>query len=173
MQGYYFSRPVDADACARLLRDDHALDLSHLLREPYQRTLLYVDDEVNLLAAVRRQMRHTGYRMLVASSAEEAFEILAKTEVGVILCDQRMPGMSGTDFLSRVRQMHPDAVRIVLSGYTDLRSVTEAVNRGAIFKFLAKPWVEEELAAAVRDGFEQFEAKRNVSPPAREYVTRR
>jgi PAS domain S-box-containing protein len=163
MQGYYFSRPVDADACARLLRDDHALDLSHLLREPYQRTLLYVDDEVNLLAAVRRQMRHTGYRMLVASSAEEAFEILAKTEVGVILCDQRMRGMSGTEFLSRVKQMYPDAVRMVLSGYTDLQSVTEAVNRGAIFKFLTKPWVEEELAGAVRDGFEEFEAKRSAA----------
>jgi PAS domain S-box-containing protein/diguanylate cyclase (GGDEF)-like protein len=163
MQGYFFSRPIDADACARLLRDGHALDLSHLQHEPYQRTLLYVDDEVNLLAAVRRQMRHTGYRMLVASSAEEAFEILARTEVGVILCDQRMRGMSGTEFLSRVKQMHPDAVRMVLSGYTDLQSVTEAVNRGAIFKFLTKPWVEEELAAAVRDGFAEFEAKRGTA----------
>ena len=163
MQGYFFSRPVDAEACARLLRDDRSLDLSHLLREPYQRTLLYVDDELNLLSAVRRQMRHAGYQVLVASSAEEAYEMLARTEVGVILCDQRMRGTSGTEFLSRVKQMYPDTVRMILSGYTDLQSVTEAVNRGAIFKFLTKPWLEEELAAAVRDAFAEFETKR--SPP--------
>jgi DNA-binding NtrC family response regulator len=119
-----------------------------------------VDDEAHLLAAVRRAMRHSGYRVLVAGSADEAFEILATTEVGVILCDQRMQGMSGTEFLSRVKQMYPQAVRMVLSGYTDLQSVTDAVNRGSIFKFLTKPWVEEELTAAVRDAFVEFESKR-------------
>jgi DNA-binding NtrC family response regulator len=118
-----------------------------------------MDDEVNLLAAVRRALRHSGYRVLTAGSAEEAFEILATNEVGVIVCDQRMPGMSGTEFLSRVKQMYPNAVRMVLSGYTDLQSVTDAVNRGAIFKFLTKPWIEEELADAVRDAFVEFESK--------------
>ncbi|MGO4479316.1 EAL domain-containing protein [Massilia sp. 2TAF26] len=165
MQGYFFSRPVDAEACARLLREDRSLDLSQLLRAPYQRTLLYVDDEVNLLSAVRRQMRHAGYQVLVASNAEEAYEILAKTRVGVILCDQRLRGMSGTEFLSRVKHMYPDTVRMVLSGYTDLHSVTEAVNRGAIFKFLTKPWLEEDLAAAVRDAFAEFETKRSPLQP--------
>jgi DNA-binding NtrC family response regulator len=118
-----------------------------------------VDDEVNLLAAIRRAMRHSGYRVLVAASAREASEILATTEVGVIVCDQRMRGMSGTEFLSRVKQMYPNAVRMVLSGYTDLQSVTEAVNRGAIFKFLTKPWIEDELADAVHDAFVEFESK--------------
>jgi FixJ family two-component response regulator len=80
----------------------------------------------------------------------------------VILCDQRMRGMSGTEFLSRVKQMDPDAVRMVLSGYTDLQSVTDAVNRGAIFKFLTKPWIEEELTEAVRDAFAEFESKRTA-----------
>jgi CheY-like chemotaxis protein len=162
IQGYLFGRPMPADECARMLREEQSLALDKLLPQPYQRTLLYVDDEVNLLSAVRRAMRHSGYRVLVASSADEAFEILATTEVGVILCDQRMRGMSGTEFLERVKQMYPDAVRIVLSGYTDLNSVTEAVNRGAIFKFLTKPWMEEELAEAVRDAFAEFESKRSV-----------
>jgi EAL domain-containing protein (putative c-di-GMP-specific phosphodiesterase class I)/CheY-like chemotaxis protein/GGDEF domain-containing protein len=160
IQGYYFSRPVDAAACERLLREHKSLPLEALQREPYQRTLLYVDDEANLLAAVRREMRHAGYRVLVAGGADEAFEVLATNEVGVILCDQRMRGMSGTEFLSRVKHMYPDAVRMVLSGYTDLQSVTDAVNHGAIFKFLTKPWVEEELGEAVREAFALFEAKR-------------
>jgi DNA-binding NtrC family response regulator len=104
-------------------------------------------------------MRQSGYRVLVAASAREAFEILATTEVGVIVCDQRMRGMSGTEFLERVKQMYPNAVRMVLSGYTDLQSVTDAVNRGAIFKFLTKPWIDEELDEAVRDAFAEFEAR--------------
>jgi PAS domain S-box-containing protein len=162
IQGYLFSRPVPAAECTQMLREEKSLALEKLLPQPYHRTLLYVDDEVHLLAAVRRAMRHSGYRVLVASSAEEAFEILATTEVGVILCDQRMRGMSGTEFLSRVKQMYPQAVRMVLSGYTDLHSVTDAVNRGSIFKFLTKPWVEEELTAAVRDAFVEFESKRGA-----------
>jgi PAS domain S-box-containing protein len=162
MQGYFFSRPVPAADCERLLREGRSLALEARLRAPYERTLLYVDDEVNLLAAVRREMRNTGYRVLVAGSADEAFEIMATSEVGVILCDQRMRGMSGTEFLSRVRHMYPDAVRMVLSGYTDLQSVTDAVNHGAIFKFLTKPWVEHELAEAVREAFAEFESKRGT-----------
>ena len=163
IQGYLFGRPAPADDCARMLRDDKALDLGKLSPQPYHRTLLYVDDEVNLLTAIRRAMRQNGYRVLVASSAREAFEILATTEVGVIVCDQRMRGMSGTEFLARVKQMYPAAVRMVLSGYTDLQSVTDAVNRGAIFKFLTKPWIDEELDEAVREAFVEFEAKRGAA----------
>ena len=88
---------------------------------------------------------------------------MATTEVGVVLCDQRMGGMEGTTFLSRVRHMYPDVTRMVLSGYTDLQSVTDAVNHGAIFKFLTKPWVDEELEAALREAFAEYENKRTAS----------
>jgi PAS domain S-box-containing protein len=164
VQGYLFGRPAAPDDCGRMLREEKALALDKLQPQPYHRTLLYVDDEVNLLAAIRRAMRHSGYRVLVAASAREAFELLATTEVGVIVCDQRMRGMSGTEFLARVKQMYPHAVRMVLSGYTDLQSVTDAVNRGAIFKFLTKPWIDEELDEAVREAFAEFEAKRGTAP---------
>jgi len=164
IQGYLFGRPAPAADCARMLREEKSLALEKLQPQSYARTLLYVDDEAHLLAAVRRAMRHSGYRVLVAGSADEAFEILATTEVGVLLCDQRMRGMSGTEFLSRVKQMYPNVVRMVLSGYTDLQSVTDAVNRGSIFKFLTKPWIEEELTEAVREAFVEFEAKHG--PPA-------
>lgn len=159
MQGYFFSPPVDAAACARMLREHKSLELGSLQREPYERTLLYVDDEVSLLAAVRRALRHKAYRVVTAASAADAFEILATQAVGVIVCDQRMPGMSGTEFLSRVKHMYPQVTRMVLSGYTDLQSVTDAVNHGAIFKFLAKPWNDDDLTEAVREGFEEFESK--------------
>jgi len=165
VQGYLFGRPAAPDDCARMLREEKALDLGKLQPQPYHRTMLYVDDEVNLLAAIRRAMRQSGYRVLVASNAREAFEILATTEVGVIVCDQRMRGMSGTEFLARVKQMYPLAVRMVLSGYTDLQSVTDAVNRGAIFKFLTKPWIDTELDEAVREAFAEFEAKRGHGNP--------
>ena len=165
MQGYFFSRPVAADACARMLREGKTLALVELRREPYERTLLYVDDEVNLLSAFKRAMRHNACRILIASTAMEAFEILATVEVGVIVCDQRMPGMSGTEFLSRVKHMYPQVTRMVLSGYTDLQSVTDAVNHGAIFKFLTKPWNNNDLIAAVREGFDAFESKRATPRP--------
>ena len=165
IQGYLFGRPAAAEDCARMLREEKTLALDKLRPQPYHRTMLYVDDEVNLLAAIRRAMRQSGYRVLVASSAREAFEILATTDVGVIVCDQRMRGMSGTEFLARVKQMYPAAVRMVLSGYTDLQSVTDAVNRGAIFKFLTKPWIDEELDEAVREAFAEFEAKTGIAVP--------
>jgi PAS domain S-box-containing protein/diguanylate cyclase (GGDEF)-like protein len=160
IQGYLFSRPVEPEACAQMLRDQVALPLAALLREPYERTLLYVDDEVNLQAAIRRALRQRGYKVVCASDAAAAFDVLARTEVGVILCDQRMPGLSGTEFLARVKGMYPDVVRMVLSGYTDLQSVTDAVNHGAIFKFLTKPWIDDELDAALREAFAGFEQKR-------------
>ena len=75
--------------------------------------------------------------------------------VGVI-SDQRMPDMSGTDFLNIVKQLYPDTLRIILSGYTDLEVVTDSVNRGAVFKFLTKPWDDELLRTQVRDAFHRL-----------------
>jgi PAS domain S-box-containing protein/diguanylate cyclase (GGDEF)-like protein len=164
IQGYFFSRPVDAETCAKMLSDDKSLDLDQLVRRPYERTLLVVDDEVNLGAAMKRLLRNRGYKVYVTSSPAAAFEILATAHVGVILCDQRMPGMSGTEFLSRVKSMYPGIIRMVLSGYTDLQSVTDAVNHGAIFKFLTKPWDEQELFKALEDAFHEFETKTGIGP---------
>ncbi|MGZ8320308.1 MAG: EAL domain-containing protein, partial [Telluria sp.] len=157
MQGYLFSKPVAGGEIAAMLDARRTLPLGKLLRQPYDRTLLFVDDEINLLSAMRRITRNKDYRVHVAATAAEAFEVLATNEVGVILCDQRMPGMSGTEFLARVKHLHPDTVRMVLSGYTDLQSVTDAVNHGAIFKFLTKPWDEDELFQALTEAFRKYE----------------
>jgi len=116
-------------------------------------TLLLVDDEPNVLRALTRTLRRDGYRILTAEGAEDAFRVLAQNEVHVILSDQRMAQMRGTDFLSEVKSLYPQTVRMVLSGYTDLQSVTEAINRGAIYRFLTKPWDDEPLRAHIKEAF--------------------
>jgi len=89
----------------------------------------------------------------MATRPKDAFDLLAQHDVQVIISDQRMPEMSGTEFLSRVKDMYPNTARIVLSGYTDLKSVTEAVNQGAIFKFLSKPWEDEKIRKEIAEVF--------------------
>lgn len=121
------------------------------------RTLLLVDDEDNITAALVRLLRQDGYQVLTANSARSALGILENHTAGVILTDQRMPEMSGVELLSKVKELYPDTVRMVLSGYTDLNSVTDAINRGAIYKFLTKPWDNEMLRANVHEAFRHYE----------------
>ncbi|EWH02856.1 response regulator [Halomonas sp. BC04] len=116
-------------------------------------TLLLLDDEANILRALTRTLRRDGYRILTAETAQQAFELLATEEVQVIISDQRMPGMSGTEFLGRVTELYPQTLQIVVSGYTDLKTVTAAINEGAIYKFLTKPWDDDELRLVVQQAF--------------------
>lgn len=124
-----------------------------------QRNLLLVDDEENILSALTRVLRRDGYTILRATGGAAGLELLANHPVGVIISDQRMPEMTGVEFLSHAKALYPDTVRIVLSGYTDLNSVADSVNRGAIFKFLTKPWEDEQLSAQVREAFQYYEMK--------------
>lgn len=124
-----------------------------------ERVLLLVDDEPNILAALTRLLRRDGYRILRAGSGKEGLDILQRQDVGVILSDQRMPEMTGVEFLSEVKKSYPDTVRLVLSGYTDLNSVTDAINQGAIYKFLTKPWDDDLLRDNVREAFEYYELR--------------
>lgn len=154
MQGYLISRPLPAAAMADFLRTFSPPRIP--VTDESSRTLLLVDDETNVLAALKRLLRRENYRILTAENGDEALALLAAHEVGVILTDQRMPGLSGTELLAKVRMMHPQTVRMVLSGYTGLDSLTEAINRGEIFRFLAKPWDEIELLQAIRAAFRYY-----------------
>lgn len=127
--------------------------------EKMDRTLLLVDDEENILASLVRLFRRTGYNIVRANSGKEGLEILEKHPVGVIVSDQRMPEMTGVEFLSKVKHLYPDTIRIVLSGYTDLKSITDAINEGSIYKFLTKPWDDELLKKNVEEAFERYEMK--------------
>ncbi|BCB26836.1 hypothetical protein SKTS_17220 [Sulfurimicrobium lacus] len=156
IQGYLFSRPVPPEELAVMVGQGKALSLDGTELES-ARTLLLLDDEPNILNALVRLLRRDGYRILVAHSGVDALELLAENPAQVVISDLRMPDMSGTDFLTRVSELHPDTVRMVLSGYADLQTVTDSVNKGAIYKFLAKPWEDDALRATVREAFVHFE----------------
>jgi diguanylate cyclase (GGDEF)-like protein/PAS domain S-box-containing protein len=154
IQGYLFSRPLPPDEFFRLLETGIALPPSVVSSEENQMpTLLLVDDEECVLSAFKRLFRRDGYRVLTATSAAQAFKLLAMHTVQVIISDHRMPILDGTEFLSRVKGMYPNTVRLVLSGYTEINAVTNTVNQGGIYKFLTKPWDDVQLQEHVRDAF--------------------
>lgn len=157
-QGYYFSKPIPFDALTAHLRE-RMLTIAPLAGEKAvneeTQTLLLLDDEENVLRALARVLRRDAYRILMATRAQDAFELLAQNDVQVIISDQRMPEMNGTEFLSRVKKIYPNTIRIVLSGYTDLKSVTEAINEGAIYRFLTKPWDDDQLRQIVAQAFRE------------------
>ena len=157
IQGFHFSTPLPVEACTALLKEDRKLIRPEI---NLGRSLLLVDDEENILSALKRLFRRDGYQIFTASSAKQGLELLMAHPIGVIVSDQRMPEMCGTDFLSKVKDRYPDTVRIVLSGYTDLQSITDAINRGAIYKFLTKPWEDDLLRANIQEAFERYELGR-------------
>ena len=116
-------------------------------------TLLLVDDEAHVLSSLKRLFRPDGYRILTAQSGAEGLVLLGQQAVDVILSDQRMPGMTGVDFLRQAKQLCPDAVRMTLSGYAEMQSIIDAVNEGAVVKFLTKPWEDERLRAHIAEAF--------------------
>jgi response regulator RpfG family c-di-GMP phosphodiesterase len=122
-----------------------------------QHTILCVDDEPNILQSLKRLLRREGYSMLLASSGEEAFKLLEENEVHLIISDQRMPQMSGTDFLASVKEKYPDVLRVILTGYTDVDSITESINKGHIYKFFLKPWNDNNLKLEIRQALEQYD----------------
>lgn len=118
------------------------------------RRILVVDDEPNILSALGRSLRHLGYRVLKASNGDEGMRLLERHAAPVVLADYNMPGMSGIEFLDRVKMLYPRTARLMLTGRADLEVATQAVNRSAIFKFLTKPWDPAALEADIRAAFE-------------------
>ncbi|KPA09494.1 Multi-sensor hybrid histidine kinase [Candidatus Magnetomorum sp. HK-1] len=118
-------------------------------------TLLVVDDEVEILNSVRRQFRKK-YRVLVANDALTAIKILSKEEIQVIISDQRMPGMTGTEMFGNIKVKYPDAIRLILTGYSDIQAIIDAINIGNVYQFILKPWQQLEMDAIVNNAFERF-----------------
>lgn len=118
-------------------------------------TLLFVDDEANILAALKRLFRPSGYRIFTAESGAAGLEILAKETVDLVISDMRMPEMNGAQFLEQVRQNWPDAVRILLTGYADIGSTIDAINKGQIYRYISKPWEDNDITITVRQALER------------------
>lgn len=117
-------------------------------------TLLFVDDEQNILSSLKRLFRSTGHNILTAISGAEALVILEKEEVDLIVSDMRMPGMDGAMLLAQVASNYPDVVRILLTGYADMDSTIRAVNEGHIYRYISKPWEDNDIKITVQKALE-------------------
>ncbi len=122
-------------------------------------TLLFVDDEPSITKALKRLFRKEGYHILVADSGYKGLEVLQASNrpVSLIISDQRMPGMNGAEFLEKAKAIFPDAVRFLLTGYSDMEAVIAAVNKGEIHRYLTKPWNDEDLLLQVRQALAQYD----------------
>jgi response regulator RpfG family c-di-GMP phosphodiesterase len=119
--------------------------------------VLFVDDEENILKAVKRLFLDEPIEAFTATSGEEALNLLKQDPgVAVIVSDQRMPSMSGAEFLEKSREIVPDAVRIVLTGYADVKAAVDAINKGGAYRYVGKPWNDDELVSIIRDAVSRF-----------------
>jgi two-component system, sensor histidine kinase and response regulator len=118
--------------------------------------VLYVDDETNNLVGFKATFR-LDYNVFIANSADEGIEILEKNpDVQVVLCDQRMPGKTGVQFYEEIAAKYPAPVRMLLTGYTDIESVINAINRGHIYRYIPKPWQETDIRSAIEEGYKYY-----------------
>jgi response regulator RpfG family c-di-GMP phosphodiesterase len=124
-----------------------------------EHTLLLVDDEKAITRALNRLFRKEGYQILTADSGSEGLELLQQNnnQVSMIISDQRMPVMNGAQFLEKAKNICPEAIRYLLTGYSDMEAVIQAVNRGEIHRYLTKPWNDEDLVLQVRQSLEHYE----------------
>lgn len=119
-------------------------------------TIMIVDDEPNILNALGRLFRREGFNVITAESGEAGLELIRKNEVAVVISDQRMPGIDGVEFLQQLMVLSPDTIRFMLTGYADMKSVLDAINRGEVYRFITKPWDDEKLKEVVSEALEKY-----------------
>jgi diguanylate cyclase (GGDEF)-like protein/PAS domain S-box-containing protein len=158
MQGYYFSKPVPPAEVEAMVREGRRLKRSQdWASKP---AVLLVDDNEDDLRFLERSLRSEPFKILTATTAKEAFALLASHPVGVVVSDQRMPGMNGAEFLRKLGRLYPNALRVAISGADDAEVVTAAVNEAGIHKFLSKSWGRERLSSEVRQTYQRAIGKR-------------
>jgi response regulator RpfG family c-di-GMP phosphodiesterase len=118
-------------------------------------TLLFVDDEPNILSSLRRLFRGQGYQILTADSGATGLDLLRQQPINLVISDMRMPIMSGAQFLEAVRNEWPDTLRLLLTGYADVQSILDAINRGEIYRYITKPWDDNDIQMIVRHALER------------------
>lgn len=120
-------------------------------------TILFVDDEENVLKALVRLFRNQDHSFLTATSPRDGLKKISENLVSLVVADHRMPEMTGTEFLQSVKEKSPDTVRIMLTGQADLEVAVEAINQGEIYRFIRKPWDEDEMKTTVTQALERYE----------------
>jgi response regulator RpfG family c-di-GMP phosphodiesterase len=129
------------------------------MTEAFDHTILIVDDEKSIGKALERLIKRIGVRSFYVASGPQALDFIQKSEsiISMILSDQRMPGMEGTEFLEKARAIAPDTVRFLITGYADINAVADAVNRGAVHRFITKPWNNDDLLEMIKSGLQYYE----------------
>jgi diguanylate cyclase (GGDEF)-like protein/PAS domain S-box-containing protein len=158
IQGYYFSRPLPEAAMVALLSAHSTLDLAPLARSTGQRSVLLIDDEPHVLASFARLLADHPYQLQTARRFVDAYELLAKHDIAVVISDQQMIGESGIDFFERIKQMYPRTLRVLLSDHGDIAMLTDAINKGAIYKFIAKPWDGARVLEVLDSAFAAYDS---------------
>ncbi|MDA3941460.1 MAG: response regulator [Spirochaetia bacterium] len=121
--------------------------------------ILFVDDEKNVLLSIKRIFRTTDFELLTADSGKDAITILKETNVSIIISDMKMPEMTGSELLKEAMKIRPDAIRIILSGHSEAENIMDAINEGSIWRFISKPWHNNELIMTLRNASELYERK--------------
>lgn len=135
--------------------------------------ILFVDDEPNVTAALKRSLRREPYVVLRAESAEEAMKILADQAIDVVVSDEQMPGVSGSEFLSVVRRQYPRTIRMILTGQASLDAAIRAINDGGVYRFFTKPCSEVDLKITIRQALQQRDLVQQSSRLAQEFQKQR
>jgi two-component system NtrC family sensor kinase len=118
--------------------------------------ILIVDDEVNIVKSLKRLLADLDFKILAAESGESGLKVFEQEEIHLVISDYRMPGMNGVDFLKAVREKYPDTIRMILSGYADAMAIVEAINDGQVYRFLTKPWNDQEITSTILRAMEQY-----------------
>lgn len=119
--------------------------------------VLFLDDEENILYALSRLLQAEPYGVVQASDPDQAMALIGQHPIKVVISDQRMPKISGVEFLRQVKERYPDKIRVLLSGYVDFATAEEAINLGEVYRFVTKPWNTAYLKASIAHGIEQYD----------------
>lgn len=138
------------------------MDANHVntkVEEEKKPGLLYIDDEMYNLVALKAALRRD-YEITTASSADEGLRLLENHQFDLIISDQRMPVMTGVQFFSKIKNTHPEPIRILLTGYSDIEAVVDAINKGEVYRYLTKPWDATYLKSIINQGLELYNLRR-------------
>lgn len=155
IQGYFFCRPIPAQSFCETLANGKCLELE-ITAESQQQTLLIVEKESSRIAKLTHALQGQGYRILTAQDGKQALELLATHAVQVILCTQTLSSIADIEFFTVAARLYPDTMRIVLSGYAELKSVLEFINRGEIYRFITEPWDDDMLRKNINEAFRRY-----------------
>ncbi len=134
---------------------------TYAMSEPQEKIrMLYVDDEVHNLTSFKATFRKD-FEVHIADNGAEGLKIVEENDLHIILTDQRMPNMTGIEFLEQVQLIKPEPIRILITGYTDINAVVDAINKGQVYRYLTKPWNEGDLKATMHTAHEVFRLRRD------------